>query len=347
MYNSPPPSQSTTQCKLVPATSATTLSPQPSTRPGQPVQNPNQPIQVFLVVYDLLPSGKLSDLAWLFGVGLYHTAVKIPTIGREIAFGGHAHPQASGIFSLPIPQDGQPSMPGLRWKCDIEMGYVKTMTAPPTCHSHHLTLRQQSSSFESSSHHRISHEDESGTLIRPPPSAVKLLNKYPSSSHEAYPPRSMMPETKTKSPIFHSRSHASSSSTISDSLTSFSSTTTSTPLETLTSILDQLDHSPDWYGTSYDLINRNCNAFSAHLCFLLTGKHAPNWINRAAAVGATLPCLVPAEWIEPPIPPAPPNESSGNYQDEDEECVNHSPYTPSKPYTSPPTTLNSISERKT
>jgi hypothetical protein len=30
---------------------------------------------------------------------------------------------------------------------------------------------------------------------------------------------------------------------------------------------------------------------------LLTGKHAPNWINRAAAVGSTLPCLVPAELV--------------------------------------------------
>ncbi|KNZ46727.1 hypothetical protein VP01_6g4 [Puccinia sorghi] len=312
MY-SPPPIPSTSQSqsgKLLPATTETTLTiQQQPIISDQPFQNHDQPIQVFLVVYDLLPSGKLSDLAWLFGLGLYHTAVKIPTIGREIAFGGHPHPQASGIFSLPIPQQGKPSMPGLRWKCDIEMGYVKTSNRSETrstCHPHHLTLPKQSSF-----HHRTSHDDESGSLIRPPPSALKLLNKSSPSSHDqAYPPRSMMLETKTTSPIFHSRSHASSSSsTISDSQTSFSSTlapttttttTTSTPLETLAAILDQLDRSPDWYGTSYDLLNRNCNAFSAHLCFLLTGEHAPNWINRAATVGATLPCLVPDEFVYPP-----------------------------------------------
>ncbi|KNZ53546.1 hypothetical protein VP01_3208g2 [Puccinia sorghi] len=86
-----------------------------------------------------LPSGKLSDLAWLFGVGLYPTAAKIPAISREITLGGHPHPQASTrTFFLPIPQDGKPS---ILWKCDVKMGYVKTnMSAPRTCHPHHLTL---------------------------------------------------------------------------------------------------------------------------------------------------------------------------------------------------------------
>ncbi|KNZ51949.1 hypothetical protein VP01_3751g2 [Puccinia sorghi] len=64
-----------------------------------------------------LPLGKLSDLAWLFGIGLYPTTAKIHAIGREITFGGHPNPQASTItFFLPIPQDGKPS---ILWKFDI------------------------------------------------------------------------------------------------------------------------------------------------------------------------------------------------------------------------------------
>ena len=288
--------------------------------------NDNKPVQVILVVYDLLPSGKLSDLAWLFGVGLYHTAVKIPALGREIAFGGHAHPQTSGIFSLPIRDDGQPSMPGLRWICEIDMGYVKPGLQPTAGDS--CQLRSQAS-FASSIH--FPHEDEeSRRLIRPPPSAAKLINKYHSPPSPAYPPTSM-PEIPTSPPYAMDRNYRSyaSSSTSSDSHKSSPpaplppstpSYSPPTQLETLAFILDQLDRSPDWHGTSYDLLKRNCNTFSNELCMLLTGKGAPKWINRAASVGSSLPCLVPAEWIEPPTAPTPTDEVV-SYEDEEEETV--------------------------
>ncbi|PLW22069.1 hypothetical protein PCASD_18080 [Puccinia coronata f. sp. avenae] len=263
-------------------------------------QDIHQPVQVFLVVYDLLPSGKLSDLAWLFGVGLYHTAVKIPAIGREIAFGGHAHPQASGIFYLPTRDDGQPSMPGLRWKCDIDMGYVKTLHGHPPSTSRRSVPRNQGHLPQAT----------------PPPPPPSRSPTSPHQQYAAYPPRSMPDIKSSSSAISHSRSYACSSTTSSDSQNSLSTSSSSsssssscspsvapTQLETLAHILEQLARSPDWHGTAYDLLKKNCNSFSDHLCMLLTGKHAPNWINRAAAVGSTLPCLVPAEWIEPPPHP--------------------------------------------
>ena len=120
-----------------------------------------------------------------------------------------------------------------------------------------------------------------------------------SDSHKSSPPAPLPPSTPSYSPP--------------------------TQLETLAFILDQLDRSPDWHGTSYDLLKRNCNTFSNELCMLLTGKGAPKWINRAASVGSSLPCLVPAEhfsqrWIEPPTTPMPTNEVV-SYEDKEEETV--------------------------
>lgn len=53
-------------------------------------------------------------------------------------------------------------------------------------------------------------------------------------------------------------------------------------------------------GTSYNLLTNNCNHFTSYLCRKLTGRPAPKWLNRAASVGLSLPCLIPTDWITPP-----------------------------------------------
>jgi len=53
-------------------------------------------------------------------------------------------------------------------------------------------------------------------------------------------------------------------------------------------------------GTSYNLLNKNCNHFTQYLCEKLTGRTGPSWLNRAASIGVALPCVVPKEWIAPP-----------------------------------------------
>lgn len=58
--------------------------------------------------------------------------------------------------------------------------------------------------------------------------------------------------------------------------------------------------SEDFQGTSYNLLNRNCNHFTSYLCEKLTGRPSPTWLNRAASIGVALPCVVPREWIAPP-----------------------------------------------
>ncbi|MCJ1312981.1 hypothetical protein MMC25_006657 [Agyrium rufum] len=52
-----------------------------------------------------------------------------------------------------------------------------------------------------------------------------------------------------------------------------------------------------YLGTEYDLLRRNCNHFANELCALLTGRGIPSWVNRAAALGCRMPCLVPDMFV--------------------------------------------------
>ncbi|KAA8901573.1 PPPDE putative peptidase domain-containing protein [Sphaerosporella brunnea] len=58
--------------------------------------------------------------------------------------------------------------------------------------------------------------------------------------------------------------------------------------------------SKEFLGPSYNLLTRNCNHFTSHLCQALTGQPAPAYLNRAASIGVAMPCVVPAGWVEPP-----------------------------------------------
>ncbi|KAG0150193.1 hypothetical protein CROQUDRAFT_652603 [Cronartium quercuum f. sp. fusiforme G11] len=262
----------------------------------------HRPIRVVLVVYDLLPPGKLSNLAWLLGVGLYHSAVRIPELGREIAFGGHPHPQLSGVFSLPIRPDGKPPMPGLRLITSVDMGEVKTCTTP---RSSKLSRASRSSLRDEEARQLI----RSSTSMRSMRSSIQTVSSLQQSTSSCSGPAVYPPTTQdvemTKST---SRDENSSASSLASSTSS--SLPTRTQLETFVHILTQLEESPDWRGTSYDLLRRNCNTFTDEFCMLLTGRHTPSWINRAASVGSAFPCLVPDEWVEPPpavVNPPPPS----------------------------------------
>ncbi|TVY78480.1 DeSI-like protein sdu1 [Lachnellula suecica] len=70
-------------------------------------------------------------------------------------------------------------------------------------------------------------------------------------------------------------------------------------------------------GTSYNLLTKNCNHFTAYLCEKLTGRPGPSWLNRAASIGVALPCVVPKEWIAPPDF----DTADGELLDDDEHSV--------------------------
>lgn len=41
-------------------------------------------------------------------------------------------------------------------------------------------------------------------------------------------------------------------------------------------------------GDTYHLIVKNCNHFCKDICYRLTGKHIPKWVNRLARIGKSL-----------------------------------------------------------
>ncbi|EXC07295.1 hypothetical protein L484_021202 [Morus notabilis] len=46
-------------------------------------------------------------------------------------------------------------------------------------------------------------------------------------------------------------------------------------------------------GDTYHLIVKNCNHFCKDLCYKLTGKSIPKWVNRLAKIGSLCNCILP------------------------------------------------------
>ncbi|XP_048430257.1 LOW QUALITY PROTEIN: deSI-like protein At4g17486 [Pyrus x bretschneideri] len=46
-------------------------------------------------------------------------------------------------------------------------------------------------------------------------------------------------------------------------------------------------------GDSYHLIVKNCNHFCEDICYKLTGKRIPKWVNRLARIGSLCNCILP------------------------------------------------------
>ncbi|CAN7031463.1 hypothetical protein BRARA_H00927 [Brassica rapa] len=67
-------------------------------------------------------------------------------------------------------------------------------------------------------------------------------------------------------------------------------TTTMSPSD-FRSYMEKL--SRKYHGDTYHLIAKNCNHFTEEVCFQLTGKPVPGWINRLARVGSFCNCLLP------------------------------------------------------
>lgn len=51
--------------------------------------------------------------------------------------------------------------------------------------------------------------------------------------------------------------------------------------------------SASYNGDTYHLIAKNCNHFCEDICYKLTGKHIPKWVNRLAKIGRFTLLLIP------------------------------------------------------
>jgi len=49
----------------------------------------------------------------------------------------------------------------------------------------------------------------------------------------------------------------------------------------------------NYTGDSYHLIIKNCNHFCKDMCYKLTGKNIPKWVNRLAKIGSRCNCILP------------------------------------------------------
>ncbi|XP_071733239.1 deSI-like protein At4g17486 [Rutidosis leptorrhynchoides] len=52
-------------------------------------------------------------------------------------------------------------------------------------------------------------------------------------------------------------------------------------------------HAASYNGDTYHLIAKNCNHFCNDICYKLTGKHIPKWVNRLAKLGSTFNFVLP------------------------------------------------------
>ncbi|KAI4295556.1 hypothetical protein L6164_035591 [Bauhinia variegata] len=51
--------------------------------------------------------------------------------------------------------------------------------------------------------------------------------------------------------------------------------------------------SANYNGDTYHLIVKNCNHFCEDMCYKLTGKSIPKWVNRLARIGSLCNCILP------------------------------------------------------
>ncbi|KAF5796957.1 putative PPPDE peptidase domain, PPPDE putative peptidase domain superfamily [Helianthus annuus] len=52
-------------------------------------------------------------------------------------------------------------------------------------------------------------------------------------------------------------------------------------------------HVANYNGDTYHLIVKNCNHFCNDICYKLTGKSIPKWVNRMAKLGSMFSCVLP------------------------------------------------------
>ncbi|XP_047327809.1 deSI-like protein At4g17486 [Impatiens glandulifera] len=60
-------------------------------------------------------------------------------------------------------------------------------------------------------------------------------------------------------------------------------------------------YSENYHGNTYNLIVKNCNHFCNDVCYRLTGKSIPKWVNRLAKLGSSLNCVLPKSLKNPTL----------------------------------------------
>ncbi|KAG0662968.1 hypothetical protein C6P46_003056 [Rhodotorula mucilaginosa] len=258
-----------------------------------------QPLGVQVVVYDLLPPSKLGSLLNLFGTGVYHSSVQLalplgPTdhdpTPAEYAFGGHDSPGTTGIFSIPAGTAVQ-RMPGLRYYMTIDAGEAFG--------------KDWERAFRGGADGTLPPTARPRSAAEAPPSAESWSIAATTTGSNPYRTDSIASDTRSSDQLstckdsLGSGANPDASSDDDDDGGARDGTQYMTRAERRAfRILEAMKRDPEWYGTKYRLLERNCNTFTHEVVWRLTGRRAPAWLNRAAWVATAIPCIVPAGWID-------------------------------------------------
>ncbi|SCZ90473.1 BZ3500_MvSof-1268-A1-R1_Chr1-3g02012 [Microbotryum saponariae] len=263
----------------------------------------SQPLHVKIRIYDLLPPSNLSWMLNTLGTGVYHSSIQLPRRDAsrlnddasnqvEIAFGGHDVPSATGVFTLAAGTAAD-RMPGLReyLLLDAEEAFgpdwEKEFGDPQAAIERTAIPDQQRRKASSTSLSSIKLRQ-----TRTPSSESTLTLAGPSYAQQ------MSAGSTASLPPTSKRDPSSSKGKEGSNLEPNAAESTEDPLERAWKIVDQMRSEEEWKGTKYSLLQRNCNSFTDELLYRLTGRRAPAWINRASWVATSVPCLVPAGWVD-------------------------------------------------
>ncbi|BGP28531.1 hypothetical protein JCM10296v2_000266 [Rhodotorula toruloides] len=271
----------------------------------------DEPLQVQIVVYDLLPPSKLGSLLNSIGSGVYHSSVQLriplgPTDHSpnptEYAFGGHDSPNVTGVFGIPAGTAAQ-RMPGLRYYSTLDAGtafgedWEKAFGRRSSGAVVKKERRRQLDGRARSERTRQASED--GTIAGQPYGgwqsieSQSTVNLVDSAQAPGRTPKMGFTADENEDEAEGSADEDEDDRGASDG------TQYMTKAERRAyRILQELKADPAWNGTRYRLLEKNCNTFTDELVYRLTGRRAPGWLNRAAWVAASIPCIVPAGWID-------------------------------------------------
>ncbi|GAA5862501.1 hypothetical protein JCM5296_000364 [Sporobolomyces johnsonii] len=289
--------------------------------------HPQDPLRVTIVVYDLLPPSRLASILNFVGSGVYHSSVQLsiplgpsstPPSPLEYAFGGHDSPSLTGIFAIPAGTAAQ-RMPGLRYYLELDAGEAfgddwDRAFGPQSKEAHKESgkeVRRMGSkrSLFSGSNGR---EDEGGggTLAGPPYGGWQAINSH-STATLATLASSL--DGSVEDPFTDPEPAGEDD----DGGASDGTEYMTKAQRRAWRIIQQMKDDEEWRGTRYKLLERNCNTFTDELVYRLTGRRAPAWLNRAAWVATSLPCIVPSGWVDDADEAAPTAESTSSIRIED------------------------------
>ncbi len=283
---------------------------------------------VFITVWDLLPPSRVGFLSrQLLGVGVFHTNIWIPDLQSEYAFGGHDAEGVTGVFALPtddcvgdtevaedelaqadgrkidkgkarataesfiidgisrrctsaekIPAPGQPPFPGARYLGAYFVGYAGASDDDDGAANAPAKILGGGRLVPGMNTHGRWAAAQTGTEAFKEPAIFLPPDVSSSSLTESHPHLVLPPNTR------HPKRSGLRARSLAHALR----------------VLSTLRASPEWHGTSYELLTRNCNHFAGAFLRELCGDNArlPNWINRAAWLGDGVQRLVPQSVLE-------------------------------------------------